>query len=354
MNKHLVPYSDDYFDFIVKTFSCLYYPGTYEEFISEGDNHLETKMFKCQLFLLYYSGKLVFHNNGEAKDPNVFLTNIFLGNCENNDNSIRNVHREFIKMGLAIKENVDFTDISIEEYYEALDEAIAQNEISLILQTLNKKHLHLVVSDIYKTMIVPGTRNLLLTLKKKIRISPSDQFYEGMKYLLGKGVDKDLNMAVYWLNESVKQNYPQAFGMLARCYLNGQGVEADRQKGLELLEKGARLDDKESICLLGVRCFDEKDYPRALELLERVKDTHPVAQYIIGDCYLTGTYYDMDEVKGLEYIKKAADKGFKIAVEKLKALEIKNNPEKYENIDPDAVCPCGSGLKFKYCHGAKK
>lgn len=344
-------FNDDLLRYLYESTSVLYYPESFDNFAKEGSNSLEDKLNKIKL-LFGFANRLLFLNGEKVHDIITFFTKIILGGA-NSENSPKDVYYELIKIGLSLKENQDFNDISIDDYISAVDNAIENHELDETLKPIFEGR-RMKISDVYNTLIVAGTRDLLLTLKKKIRISPSDQFYEGMKYLFGKGVDKDLNMAVYWLNESVKQNYPQAFGMLATCYLNGQGVEADKQKGLELLEKGARLDDKESICLLGARCFDEKDYPRAIELLERVKDTHPVAQYIIGDCYLTGTYYDMDEVKGLEYIKKAADKGFRIAVDKLKALEIMNNSEKYENIDPDAVCPCGSGLKFKYCHGAKK
>ena len=28
--------------------------------------------------------------------------------------------------------------------------------------------------------------------------------------------------------------------------------------------------------------------------------------------------------------------------------------KKYENVKPNAPSPCGSGLKFKFCHGARK
>ncbi len=344
-------FNDDLLRYLYESTSVLYYPESFDDFAKEGSNSLEDKLNKIKL-LFAFANRLLFLNGEKVHDIITFFTKIILGGA-NSENSPKDVYYELIKIGLSLKENQDFNDISIDDYISAADNAIENHEFDETLKPFFEGR-RIKISDVYNTLIVAGTRDLLLTLKKKIRISPSDQFYEGMKYLFGKGVDKDLNMAVYWLNESVKQNYPQAFGMLASCYLNGQGVEIDKQKGLELLEKGARLDDKESICLLGARCFDEKDYPRAIELLERVKDTHPVAQYIIGNCYLTGTYYDMDEVKGLEYIKKAADKGFKIAVEKLKALEIMSNSEKYENIDPDAVCPCGSGLKFKYCHGAKK
>lgn len=47
--------------------------------------------------------------------------------------------------------------------------------------------------------------------------------------------------AVHWLTLSAKQHYPEALHQLGRCYIAGNGVEADETKGVELIARAAAL-----------------------------------------------------------------------------------------------------------------
>ena len=52
------------------------------------------------------------------------------------------------------------------------------------------------------------------------------------------------------LNEAEKSN-PTAFGLLARMYGNGWGVEVDQNKAYEFALKGAKYNDANSFYVLG-------------------------------------------------------------------------------------------------------
>lgn len=45
--------------------------------------------------------------------------------------------------------------------------------------------------------------------------------------------------AIYWLNLAVQQNFPDAMSLLGRCYIEGNGVDRDKQTGIALITKAA-------------------------------------------------------------------------------------------------------------------
>jgi TPR repeat protein len=49
------------------------------------------------------------------------------------------------------------------------------------------------------------------------------------------------NCAIYWLKLAVQQGYPDAMNLLGRCYVEGNGVEMDRQTGIAWITKAATL-----------------------------------------------------------------------------------------------------------------
>jgi len=65
--------------------------------------------------------------------------------------------------------------------------------------------------------------------------NPKYQFYTAKAYYFGKGVDKDLNKAVYWYKKSSEQGYPIAKNNLALMYADGEGVKKDTFLSFKLL-----------------------------------------------------------------------------------------------------------------------
>ena len=65
--------------------------------------------------------------------------------------------------------------------------------------------------------------------------NPKYQFYTAKAYYFGKGVDKDLNKAVYWYKKSSKQGYPIAKNNLALMYEAGEVVEKNTDKAFKLI-----------------------------------------------------------------------------------------------------------------------
>lgn len=80
--------------------------------------------------------------------------------------------------------------------------------------------------------------------------SPQAQHILGERYLVGVGVEPNLEKAKKWLLLSVAQNYAPAKASLAQMYLAGRGVEVNRDKAIELLEEGVLQGDTASQKLL--------------------------------------------------------------------------------------------------------
>jgi len=62
-------------------------------------------------------------------------------------------------------------------------------------------------------------------LSKAKKGDPKYQFYTAKAYYFGKGIDKDLNKAVYWYKKSSEQGYSIAKNNLALMYKDGEGVK---------------------------------------------------------------------------------------------------------------------------------
>ena len=71
-------------------------------------------------------------------------------------------------------------------------------------------------------------------LSKAEQGTPKYQFYTAKAYYFGKGVDKNLNKAVYWYKKSSKQGYPIAKNNLAVMYEVGEVVQKNTDKAFKL------------------------------------------------------------------------------------------------------------------------
>jgi len=115
-------------------------------------------------------------------------------------------------------------------------------------------------------------------------------------YLTADGVTKDINKAILLLTKSAEQNNLSAMIKLADLYGKGKETSLDYEKSFYW-------------------------YNRALEF------NSTAAIFHVGLYYYHGYGVPKDIKKGIEFIKKASDKGYKRAASFLKLL---NDPE---NID---------------------
>ncbi len=105
-------------------------------------------------------------------------------------------------------------------------------------------------------------------------------FRLGSRYLNGIGVEKNYELAKYYLELAAEKNHAHALYNLGYMYLYGEGVK--------------------------------KDYLMAYDYFERATDfDFAPAYYIIGIMYYDGAGVKQNNKKAYEYCKKAIDKGYK-------------------------------------------
>lgn len=105
---------------------------------------------------------------------------------------------------------------------------------------------------------------------------------------------------------------------LAQCYLNGRGVEPDKDEGMKWLEKGAESGDAWACVDLGrmLALGDgvDRDGRKAETYLQRVTsldegdDSDASAQYYLGKLYEEGIDVEQDSLKAEQCFKFAANK----------------------------------------------
>jgi TPR repeat protein len=80
----------------------------------------------------------------------------------------------------------------------------------------------------------------------------SIQYKLGLMYEEGKGVEKDLAMALQWLQRAAEQNFSKAQLLIGRKYYTGAGVPRDLTKAAEWYRLAAEQNDAEAQYILGI------------------------------------------------------------------------------------------------------
>lgn len=112
------------------------------------------------------------------------------------------------------------------------------------------------------------------------------QFYTGINYLTGDGVEKDAKKAAFWFEKAAEQEHPDATYKLGALYLDGVGVERDPTKGIAYIIQAANLGASDAYFLAGVTYFQGNygypvDKAKAIEYWTRVvKQAKAAAQRI--------------------------------------------------------------------------
>lgn len=76
------------------------------------------------------------------------------------------------------------------------------------------------------------------------------QYYLGMMYVRGDGVQEDLATGVKWLLKSAEQGFPDAQYRAGLACLGGHGVAKDPQAGIAWVQKAASQGNEEAVATL--------------------------------------------------------------------------------------------------------
>ncbi|MCF6241196.1 MAG: sel1 repeat family protein [Bacteroidales bacterium] len=177
------------------------------------------------------------------------------------------------------------------------------------------------------------------------------QYRLAVKYLLGVGVETDINQGIAYLEKAVYNNYPKAIIDLGELYSKGlyrpnneerkfaefgeripdSNVKATYTLGLMYLnsnkiknneEKAAECFKKAAISNFPYAMFEygkmllygegiEKDTIQAMSWIKKAADADTSeAMVFMGRAHLSGMFVKQNDAKGYYYIKKAADKEY--------------------------------------------
>lgn len=117
---------------------------------------------------------------------------------------------------------------------------------------------------------------------------------------------EDRPMAFSCFQKGVEHNIPQSYYMLAKCYLNGYGVDIDYRKCFELTKKAADMNYPDAQCFLGLLYQEGKGVVQNTEkfliyLKKAAENNHPDAQYILGKWH-----EDSNKDTALNWMKRSA------------------------------------------------
>ncbi len=171
------------------------------------------------------------------------------------------------------------------------------------------------------------------------------QFRLGQSYMLGIGIDKDINKAIIWISKAAQMHnhnalchlgyyyengmgvqkdefqaysfykkaalkgHPDAASFLANCYLNGIGTVPDTLKARAWYEKCAENGDYVAQNNTGQLYYIAHDYEKAIYWLTKASRKSKNASEQLGYMYENGIGTDKDPQKAKEFYRKSYELG---------------------------------------------
>ena len=156
------------------------------------------------------------------------------------------------------------------------------------------------------------------------------EFYMGMIYDMGLGVNKDSARAVSWYKKAAKKDYHHAQHNLAVAYANGEGVKPNMKKALHWWQLAARQGNTDSQYNLGI-IYATGNAQVKKDLLEAEKwwrkaaiNGDAMAQYNLGALYANGEKKVTSYCEAIRWWKESARAGMGralVAIELLKTRD---------------------------------
>lgn len=140
------------------------------------------------------------------------------------------------------------------------------------------------------------------------------QYYLGVCYQSGMGVEEDLEKAAEWYLKSAENGYAEAQNLIANCYMLGYGVAVDNSEAVRWFLSAATQGNGAAQCSMG-GCYEhgigvEKDMKEAVRWYRMsAEQGDPIGQYYMGRCYQYGKGMKENSEQAVKWYKLAADAG---------------------------------------------
>lgn len=126
------------------------------------------------------------------------------------------------------------------------------------------------------------------------------------------------------LNEPVLSGF--AYERLAICYNEGLGVKLRPERARTYIEKAAGLGNADAIYALGRTKMADGKPAEAVAMFERASEKSSSAAFALAQLYYHGNNVPKDLDKAFEYLRKAADGGYRDALYFLAAVSLTPEP----------------------------
>ena len=144
-------------------------------------------------------------------------------------------------------------------------------------------------------------------------------FLLGNFYEDGEFVPASAQDAFTHYSEAAAGGNVEAMLKVARCYEFGRGTNADKKKAVAFYEKAANKGRNDALLTLAHVCLSDSSIMRTRQefaTLQRAADLGDAnSQFALGQCYLQGQNVRKDNVKAIEWFRRAADNGHQDARE---------------------------------------
>ena len=150
--------------------------------------------------------------------------------------------------------------------------------------------------------------------------NPSAQFFMGVAYENGYGVERNFATAAELYRKAAEQGHPGAQAYLGYCLLSGQGIEKDAKKAVEWFQKAAGQENPEAQQNLG-RCLFygegcKKNREEAISWYRKAAAQGETgAMFNLGACYMEGTGVEKNAEEAAKWFRRAAELGHKRSAE---------------------------------------
>lgn len=157
---------------------------------------------------------------------------------------------------------------------------------------------------------------------------PVAKYQLGQLYMVGtKKAEQNLTRSAIYLDAALKQGYQPAAVPLAGVLLRGNASSASKEaEAIEILKIAAEDGDAHAALALGQHYVDANvNHAEAVRLITKAAETPhslPVAQYTLGNLYLSGMAVEKDMQKAIQWWRKAGERGFAAAQSNLGAYHL--------------------------------
>lgn len=157
---------------------------------------------------------------------------------------------------------------------------------------------------------------------------PGTAYAIGLCFLEGKGVEKDLEKGLAYLNRAASEGDVKAMNSLAKCFAEGIGVAIDKTKAIEWLSKASDAGDHISAQRLVWFCENldlgkDESFRLYKEAAER---GNTGAMYNLAKCYQKGLGAEQDLDAAIHWYSQAEKKCIKAAYKLGRCFEVRDDP----------------------------